>query len=223
VGDVDGDGAVEVLVATLGGEVVCLDRDGRLRWRVPTGGRLNFEPTLADLDGDGTREILVTPHADDDPLVVLEGADGRERARWPAVATRRARPEAHDVDGDGRPELFVASATQGVVSLHGDGRVRWRAGFRDVDGLQPAAAGSPVVADLDGDGGAEVIAGFEDGSLYVVDARDGALRWRFRTGREEIEASPAVADVDGDGMSEVFVAGHDRHLFCLRHGPAAAR
>jgi outer membrane protein assembly factor BamB len=139
------------------------------------------------------------------------------------VATRRARPEVLDVDGDGRPEVFVSSATQGVVSLHGDGTVRWRHGFRDEDGLQPAAAGSPVLADLDGDGGAEVIAGFEDGSLHVVDARSGALRWRFRTGREEIEASPAVADVDGDGLSEVFVAGHDRHLFCLRHGPGPSR
>ena len=60
--------------------------------------------------------------------------------------------------------------------------------------------------------------------LFVdVDARTGALEWRFRSGREEIEASPAVADVDGDGLSEVFVAGHDRHLFCLRHGPGPGR
>jgi outer membrane protein assembly factor BamB len=223
VGDVDGDGTAEVVVATLDGRVVCLSDEGRLRWEAHTGGRLNFEPTVADLDGDGRREILVTPHADDDPLVVLEGASGRERARWPEVATRRARPEVLDVDGDGRPEVFVSSGTQGVVSLTFDGAVRWRHGFLDEDGLQAAGAGSPVLADLDGDGGVEVVAGFEDGSLLVVDARDGGLRWRFRTGREEIEASPAVADVDGDGLSEVFVAGHDRHLFCLRHGPGVRR
>jgi outer membrane protein assembly factor BamB len=223
VGDVDGDGTREVLVATLGGRVVCLGHDGRLRWSAEVGGRLNFEPTVADLDGDGPREILVTPHLPDDPLVVLEGADGRERARWPAVATRRARPLVHDVDDDGRPEVLVSSATRGILGLHGDGTVRWAYGFRDADGLQPAAAGSPVLADLDGDGAIEVIAGFEDGSLHVVDARAGALRWRFQTGREEIEASPTAADVDGDGMAEVFVAGHDRHLFCLRHGPGRPR
>jgi outer membrane protein assembly factor BamB len=222
VGDVDGDGTAEVVVATLDGRLVCLAADGRLRWAAQTGGRLNFEPTVADLDGDGAREILVTPHMDDDPLVVLE-ADGRERVRWRQVATRRARPEVLDVDGDGRPEVFVSSATQGVVSLTGEGVVRWRYGFVDDEGLQAAAAGSPVLADLDGDGAAEVVAGFEDGSLVVVDARMGTLRWRFRSGREEIEASPAVADVDGDGMSEVFVAGHDRHLFCLRHGPHRPR
>ncbi|MCX4243602.1 FG-GAP-like repeat-containing protein [Paraliomyxa miuraensis] len=219
VGDVDGDGEAEVVVASLDGRVICLSSTGQERWATQTGGRLNFQPTVADLDGDGAPELLVTPHMDDDPLVVLRGRDGREHARWPGVATRRARPEVLDVDGDGRPEVLLSSASRGIVGLSGDGGVRWEYGFRDVDGLQPAAAGSPVVADLDGDGAAEVVAGFEDGSLHVVDARDGALRWRFQTGREEVEASPVVADVDGDGRAEVFVAGHDRHLFCLEDGP----
>ncbi|MEM9455711.1 MAG: FG-GAP-like repeat-containing protein [Myxococcota bacterium] len=219
VSDVDGDGEVEVVVATLDGRVVCLSATGQSQWVADVGARLNFEPTVADLRGDGTRQILVTPHHDDDPLVVLEGTDGRERGRWLGVATRRARPQVSDVDRDGRPEIFVSSRTRGLLSLDGEGAVRWRHRFVDPDGHQAGGAGSPVVVDLDGDGWREVIAGFEDGSLHVVDAMRGDLVWRFDTGREEIEASPAVGDVDGDGRQEVFVAGHDRNLFCLDHGP----
>ncbi|MCA9710931.1 MAG: VCBS repeat-containing protein, partial [Myxococcales bacterium] len=221
VGDVDGDGHAEVVVATLGGEVVCLSESGERRWATNVGGRLNFQPTVAELYGDGTRQILVTPHLPDDPLVVLDGVDGRERARFGEVATRRARPLVHDVDGDGRPEIFTSSRRGGLFCVDGEGTVRWRYGFVDADGHQAGGAGSPVLADLDGDGRPELVAGFEDGSLHVVDVRDGALVWRFDTGREEIEASPAVGDVDGDGRREVLVAGHDRHLFCLEHRPRA--
>ncbi len=219
IGDVDGDGHNEILVAGLDGKVTCLSKEGTVQWVSDTGGRLNFQPTVADLEGDGTMQILVTPDMPDDPLVVLEGIDGQERARWVKVATRRARPQVSDVDGDGRPELFTASGKQGLFSLDAQGNVRWRYGFVDDGGYQAGAAGSPIVADLDGDGRREIVAGFEDGSVHVVDARDGTLLWRFRTGREEVEASPAVGDVDGDGRQEVFVAGHDRHLFCLDHGP----
>ncbi|MEM7151303.1 MAG: FG-GAP-like repeat-containing protein [Myxococcota bacterium] len=219
VRDLDGDGANEIVVALLDGHVVALTHDGVRRWETQTGGRLNFEPTSADLDGDGHLEILVSPHQDDHPLVVLSGVDGHEVARWPGMASRRARPLAADVDGDGVPEVFASTGHNGLVGLSGDGRLRWQYRFADGDGLQPGASGSPVLADLEGDGGLEFLAGFDDGSVHVVDARTGALVWRFSTGREEVEASPAVADVDGDGQLEVFVAGHDRSLLCLDHRP----
>ncbi len=219
VGDVDKDGELDLLIATLGGKVLCLSRDGTPKWEAEIGGRLNHRPTVADLDADGTQEVMVAPQDDTDPLVVLRGTDGVEIARWPGVASRRTRPLASDLDGDGRPEILTSSEDRGLISLAGDGSIRWRYGFADADGLQPAGTASPVLADLDRDGRPELIAGFEDGSLHVVDARDGTLVWRFSIGREEIEASPAVADVDGDGDLEVVIAGHDRQLLCLDHRP----
>lgn len=221
VGDVDHDGVNEIVVAGLDGRVVCIDATGQPQWVTATGGRLNFTPTVADLGGDGSWEVVVAPQVDDDPLVVLRGSDGQIVQRWPHRGSRRAQPLAHDVDGDGNPEIISSTHRHGLVGMAGDGAERWRYGFGDVDGLQPQASGSPIIADLDGDGQVEVLAGFDYGSLVVVDAATGVLRWRFKSGREEIEASPAVADVDGDGQLEVFVAGHDRRLTCLDHGPIA--
>ncbi len=217
--DVDNDGEVDLLISSLDGRVICLSRDGEPKWDTQTGGRLNHRPAVADLDGDGIVEILVAPQLDGDPMVVLRGTDGAEVDRWMGVATRRSPPLIRDVDRDGTPEVVTATETQGLVGLNGDGTVRWRYGFADLDGRQPAGTAPPILADLDRDGHDELVVGFEDGSLHVVDARDGTLVWRFGIGREEIEASPAVADVDGDGQLEVFVAGHDRQLLCLEHQP----
>lgn len=221
VSDVDGDGGIEIVVAALDGRVICYSAEGEVEWVVETGGRLNFEPVVTDLELDRIPDVLVTPHLDDDPLVVIDGRSGQIRAHWPGVASRRARPVVHDIDADGSPEILLSSASRGLVAVDGDGVLRWEYGFVDGQGLQPGASGSPTLADLDADGSPELLAGFEDGSLHVVDARDGRAVWRVRVGREELEASPAVADVDGDGQLEVFVSTLDRRLLCLEHRPGA--
>ncbi len=69
-----------------------------------------------------------------------------------------------DVDGDGRPNV-VAASDDGVVCLDNDGSFLWEA---------PAATagyGHPSIADIDGDGVAEVIYG-----KTVINA-DGSVRW----------------------------------------------
>jgi uncharacterized repeat protein (TIGR01451 family) len=73
---------------------------------------------------------------------------------------------------------------------------------------------SPAVADLDGDGNAEVIGASY--SLVVLDGRTGALRWRAKSGhdRDEPDAENvgrtwpgvAVADLDGNGDLEIVTA-----------------
>jgi hypothetical protein len=69
-GDVDGDGAVEVLVAQAGDVyLLAADRDDRFLpiWRAPRegGGRA----AIADVDGDGKAELLVTERSSAGPML----------------------------------------------------------------------------------------------------------------------------------------------------------
>jgi len=64
VADLDGDGSVEIVGMTFGGEVYCLDSKGRLKWRkdlrpdLDVKGRCCVAPIICDLDGDRELEIL---------------------------------------------------------------------------------------------------------------------------------------------------------------------
>ena len=218
--DVDGDGALELLVSGLGGEVASLDAaTGAKEWSTELVGRINYAPAIGDTDGDGKVELYVSPKGEANDLVVLAGADGLELARWAGMGSRRSAPVLVDTDGDGRPEIVSATRGKGVVKLAADGEVQWHYGFIDDSGQQPSSSGPVVLADLEGDGAPEILAGFEDGSLRVLDAATGTLVWAFHTGGGDIEGPASVLDVDGDGIGEVFIGAHDRYVYCLRHRP----
>jgi uncharacterized repeat protein (TIGR01451 family) len=73
---------------------------------------------------------------------------------------------------------------------------------------------SPVVADLDGDGSAEVIGSAY--SIVVLDGATGDLEWRVKSGHDRTEPTAdnvgrtwpgvVVADVDGDSALEIVTA-----------------
>ena len=117
-------------------------------------------PGVGDLRGDGSR-CLGIGHLDG-TFAFYDGATGREVGRLPLGAVT-ADVVTCDLDGDGRDE-FITGTTDGrvlAVGLGDDGapEVRWAVslGF---------AAGSPVVADADGDGYPEVLVVAGDGFLY---------------------------------------------------------
>ncbi len=60
--DADGDGRLDVIFTAADGVVRALDgdNDGALLWRYPTGHFIEGGPMLADLNGDGTTEVIVT-------------------------------------------------------------------------------------------------------------------------------------------------------------------
>lgn len=64
VADLDGDGNVEIVGMTFGGEVYCLAGDGTIRWKrdlrpeLDDGQHMYMAPILCDLNGDRNLEIL---------------------------------------------------------------------------------------------------------------------------------------------------------------------
>jgi hypothetical protein len=173
--DLTGAGRIDLVAALRGGQVaVVLHGVAAGTFQAPTllaAGRELSAVAVADLDGDGHPDLLLTDYSAGQLLVLRQG-DAGGGVFTPAVAhdvgNRGALAIAvGDLDGDGRPDVVVASF--GPPGLPGSLSV-----FR-----QPVAAGvlaapelyvadgptSVVIGDVDGDGLPDLVAA--DGAPIV--------------------------------------------------------
>ncbi|MBI3830436.1 MAG: VCBS repeat-containing protein [Planctomycetes bacterium] len=117
-GDIAGDARLEVIVVHLDGVVHAYGPDGADLWKVEaatSNTQVVTEPLLADLDGDGKAEVLVTVSdsaAKSGKLLVLDGA-GRTRLEFPLPFHSQAAPTLADLNGDGVPELIFNAFNKG--------------------------------------------------------------------------------------------------------------
>lgn len=195
-------------------------------------------PQIGDLDGDGVPEVVVATLTSDfgrggGRIIVFDSRTGKVRAISPGVAGGTngwigvRDLKLRDLDGDGRPEIVVAADWQqdGLVEAY---RFSAPDTFTLVWTNATRPAGAPFhsveVADLDGDGIPEVIAGVDGefpgnaGALiFVYDFATGAEKGRTPLfgGFDSTVANLAIADTDGDGAVELLglLAGGDVHVF----------
>jgi outer membrane protein assembly factor BamB len=213
VGDVDGDGQLEVIVTSSNNRTYCLNAaTGSIERFYYTDGVLS-PPVIVDFDGDGQLDIAVGAH----PIIVdignvycINGASGLfwqdGRGGWVYAS-----PCVYDVDGDGKAEMIFGNFHKYVYCVNDtngfSGTVEW---YYTAGG---AIYTSPGVADLDGDGKVEVVVGTGDG-VYCLNGSTGAKEWSYITGSWG-RPCPYIADVDGDGQLEVLIGKTGGKLYCL--------
>ncbi len=200
IGDVDGDGQLEIVF--LGREpappwrpilsIVSGSGSVERQWLVDAQIFYGSAPALADLDGDGTPEVILQSNG---ALHVWYG-DGTPFPGWPITWASNhwlggSAPVVGDMDGDGQPDIVVTSQYAGNCAL-GEVRVYDRFGnlhprFPKV--LNIASGAVPAIADIDLDGRNEIIitgsywcgiSGFYD-KVWAYDLRGpgpyGPIHW----------------------------------------------
>lgn len=189
------------------------DPSPRLLWSFETKGKVYAAPLLADLDGNGTLEVIVAA-SQDGRLFCLDNAG---RVRWAlgiddgTPGGLQATPSAVDYDGDGQREVFFVTrgGTAGCVSASGE--LIWR---RDLDDGMDYTG--PVLADINNDGRIEILFGSESGTLYCLgDA--GEILWRYQ-GDGPIRGIPAVASHPPSGTMRVYTIFSGGREACLSSG-----
>ncbi len=197
IGDVDGDGAPEIVVnARLpGGDgVLIVAGDGTIEHSLIATDDVGWGSAvaLADLDNDVVPEIIMQS---DIAIDVWKG-DGTALPGWPVMlpggsTLGNTAPVIGDVDGDGAPEVVVVAASFGgntggqLLIYNADGLLN-EAYRKSLASLGSGAA--PAIADIDGDGRNEVIVtgaywdgvpGYHD-KVWVYDfggGQHGAIHW----------------------------------------------
>ena len=152
------------------------------------GASLNLGEHLvvADLDGDGSPELVAT---EGEGVVLLPWASGTSEDGQVLVATALS-VLAGELDGEPGSELVVASSYGGWAWSDG---LAWEP-ILEHEGYLAA------VGDVDGDGLDDVLVRPLDGGAAFFDAQGGLL-WSHATHAGDA----AVGDVDGDGNLDVLI------------------
>lgn len=195
--------------------IVAVDRKGWIRavdgrtlsliWAHNLGAEITASPTVIDLDGDGRQEIIIGTHAGD-LFILSPGGSVLRRHTFRDVI--RATVAAADIDGTGLPTLFVAVYGPLLVAIGADGRERWRRRLPNHLLAGPTKRGvvsSPLVADVDRDGVAEVIIGIRSSRIFCLDAREGRIKWFVKLAYDP--DSTASFTLDGGGRPLVIFGG----------------
>ncbi len=215
VGDVDGDGIPEVVMADFYASAMraLKGNTGATLWTTYTGSSYpSICPVLSDLNGDGNLEVVGISSTD--YVAVFRGNDGIQI--WTrSITVSYGAPTAYDVNGDGTVEVVVVSNDGWVYALRGtDGGTVW---IRNV-GSGDNNSSRPAVGDVNGDGSPEVVVMSANGTVYVFRGSDGSVLWTRNIGSYSaywFSSSPSIGDVDGDGNLEVVIGGANG-LYALR-------
>ena len=168
--DLDGDGKPEILTLNNALNSYVHDSalrayrtDGRLLWQLPVPQASAGRMSVADVDRDGRPEILFfsdnqlwcVDHAGHIKWIHVFGVYGD----WNVNSGLITRTPVYDLNGDGLPKVIVQYGNNGLLFLRGDTgqtELSWKIPG-DEFGQPYNGAQEPIVADLDGDGHAEIV------------------------------------------------------------------
>ena len=178
LGDLTGDGAADLLLGTWKGRVAYYRNGGDGTFErvddalVELARGSNSTPALADIDDDGDLDLFVG--ASDGSLTFYRNTGSAQDpafTREPGVAANvevdsRSAPALADVDGDGDLDLLVGSKGNSVAFYRNTGSAQAPA-FEVVDApsLNAPPLAAPAIADVDGDGLAELLLGNVGGGV----------------------------------------------------------
>lgn len=235
--DIDGDGLVELCAIPEDGlGILCFENTGAFKFRTSIPQNSHGGISFADLEGDGSVEIINGNHVFSNTGVLKwVGSDGMGGGHAGPLSF------AVDIDGDGLQEVVNGRAIyrhDGTLKCRGPGIGHGLAGVGNFDGdsngevvvvgqglvtlmdddcmpiwseaiPEGGRGGAPNIADFDADGQPEI--GVAGATRYAVFEADGNVKWTSVTQDNSSNATgSSTFDFEGDGRAEVVYADEVR-------------
>lgn len=188
----------------------------RASYDLGTASDRSYSARLADLDGDGSLDVVISNDAPDPKLVYLNDGKGRFR-----VGSAYGRPEwvtrnasVADMNGDGLPDIIVANRSDRpspnyVCFNRGGGRFDG-----DCAPVAPYSTTTITPADMNADGMMDLVAPHRDGGQSYVHLGDrggtfsAERRIPFGPPKAGIRIAE-VADFNGDGLADIVAVDEE--------------
>ena len=233
IGDIDHDGLPDIVASSWDQHVYAWNHIGAI---LPGWPRFIYDTSwstaaLADLDGDGSLEIIVGADMDfgnganNPPINLAPGgilwvfrSNGADFPGWPRHVSNEvlwSSPAIADLNNDGSLDIVIGTGENFggpggrflyAIDRNGNALPGWPVA------MPGATMGSPAIADLNGDGALEVATQTSDGSVVFV-TRDGVRRVQVCnrsfgqcTTQLNMDGGVSVADINGDGTLDVVTA-----------------
>lgn len=155
------------------------------------------DPTLADFDSDGTREVLAA--TTEQTVTAYDPLTGDLEFRHNLTSYGYTKPIVADFVGDSDPEVIVVDVDGTIFVLDANGTTVWS------KQLSSYAWGQPSVADFDGDGDPELTVATGTGNLYLFE-QNGSPAWKQPQSYEGSITWMTTAEADDDDAVEIVVA-----------------
>lgn len=189
---------------------------------VAASGCQGIVVALQDLNGDGIAD-LVAGLADGSMQYYLGKADNSfgTAQNLDLRVAERAFPTVADMNGDGVADLLIGSGDGklfvSVGSAAADGSLSF-ASLTELPGVSVSGRAAPLVADVNGDGYADLIVGDADGKLNLF-VNNGTAYSLVKTWNiDDVDwqrARITMADVDSDGVADLIVGGSTGAVYVL--------
>jgi hypothetical protein len=216
VGDLDGDGNKEIVIAPVNqGKVFAFKKDGSnlTGWPItlPTDITLGSSAAISDLDGDGKDEVIIRANN-----VHVYRFDGSELPGWPQPVSGKGKTlSVGDLDGDGTSEIVAIShtfstGTLEISAFNSDGSTV--SGFPKTVFENATTVTTSYkhyylnLSDLEGDGKTEIIVHPEEQNIdkiYVLDYQGNIKNGWPQTVDGYKVIRTLAGDITGDGQKEI--------------------
>lgn len=256
VGPLDNNSYPEIVATTSNG-VHVIDRFGDYLngWPMTFNSPIKTSPTIGKIDSfdQVTRNVVF---AVSDGWLYVTRYNGGLIPGWPKNlnAEPDTSPILVDITGNGKPEIIVCTSDSKVHAIQANGSYApgWPVDLSDHTGSlvrmmdterSNALFADPIVADIDGDGGLEILISIVENGRLIALNTGGSIEsgWPFDIGVDTsgddtfysyLFGSPAIADIDDDGVLELVAGtfgapsgpgggGSPARIKCYELGPAS--
>ena len=195
--DINGDGIDDVIIPTLGMEIVAIDgKSGFEIWRFSDlTGDVDTAPVALDVNGDSISDIIV--NSVDGYINVIDGKTGWGLWKRKIYGRPAGPPLVADLDGDGKDEI-ISLTRNGILtsySLKGKNLFTISLGKNFI--IPPSAG------DIDNNGTVDLVFMSTDGIVQAIEGKTRRILWKYDTGEKTSFGRIALADMNMDKYLDV--------------------
>jgi hypothetical protein len=210
VGDLNGDGKPEIVVATNDGSITALKSDLSELWKYAIGGFTETWSTSAPVmfaASDGKTYVMAASGTGE---IACLDAYGKPAWKYTVNAPVSSSISVGDFDQDGQADIFLVTQTGILYRFDETGKLLWKIDMQG-RGLAPGA-----IADINNDGKPEYILSTQQGHLMVLNT-NGEVIFDRQLPSRTINVTPSIGSVSGNpDKPDLFLTGGEAGLtYCF--------